>query len=691
MTNNAEVIEKTPTGPEERPEVEGVQNIEDFAGQSKIEIDHELSATQGGLPDATSTDLELSPEERVQAEAQMRGLDTEAQVLAAATQDRLDGLRAPGKSEVQEDFNTARKVGIARVAESDADITALVARIGRNAGELAYVARGLPRVASFLGELQDGSDMRTLQRRYAAEFESLQEATARLSDESTNQNRAREEVEAITANLSKIQGKFMAAVDEKVGSIRKIANAMEEVGDSGHRQAADELRMLATRFGGIRRELENRGTVVSGFCRLYADGKEEVSEEKPGQEGASDKVDQAKGQAVPESSPAMSLQAAPKVALDQGQSVEAPSAASEVAAAAQPVIEQSPTEQPASEPVLATTVAGGQKPDATTDKNPGIEITKDDLSNPQDPPKAPLEVVLDEPTAPAKEADVDIQFAPKVGPGAAPVTETPYIEIRGLRVPLDSGWSNRSFKPGESRVETGEASQDIKQALAPLSGEIETTAKHLVTPYTKQPGTVEITLDSPSQDQSAAAQVRQGREEAWARMNSQLSQRERAAIPALLQGIRYESQHKVGEHFSQVNPYACTLASTLNILEGFDARGGLTESQLARMLGESGENRPVPIAKSTDFLRQKGFEVKNVASVSQMIQEIVDGRMIMMTIPGEVNHRVVISGMRVENGKVSFLWSDPLKGNPHWTSLYAVAERFSYDPEIPNMCESVGK
>jgi len=192
---------------------------------------------------------------------------------------------------------------------------------------------------------------------------------------------------------------------------------------------------------------------------------------------------------------------------------------------------------------------------------------------------------------------------------------------------------------------------------------------------------------SPESSGLNSQEQRQRREQ----LRQELRRLETSQLPSTVSGMRYRSERPLGNHFKQEQGFSCTLASTLNTLEALGVRGNLTEEDLARAIGENGSTEAIGVAKTLDYLKDQGLDVKEIRSISEIMSELTDGKVVMMTVPGDINHRVVISAYEIRDDKIFFLWNDPLKGYAHWTSMDAVAKRLVYDPDMVYMCESVGK
>lgn len=175
------------------------------------------------------------------------------------------------------------------------------------------------------------------------------------------------------------------------------------------------------------------------------------------------------------------------------------------------------------------------------------------------------------------------------------------------------------------------------------------------------------------------------------RLSREMRNLEMEYLSKLYRDVKYSTLVKLPKHHLQNNPLACTLASTLNILEVFKLRGGLSENDIANSIGEDGSRQTINIDKTLDFLKTKGLQHERVKSVLEIIQRLIDGQVIMYTIPGEIAHRVVISAVMINKGKIDFLFNDPLKEDPYWVPYQEIVNIFPYDPQARGGGEAIIK
>ena len=322
-------------------------------------------------------------------------------------------------------------------------------------------------------------------------------------------------------------------------------------------------------------------------------------------------------------------------------------------------------------------VAGG-----TEKKDDDFEITIDGISSNSSKVKKPdddFEITLDgKSSRTASPEDVDITID-----GIRPIDDVD-ITIDDIRM-IDQRFAELPAANNDVDIEiisTREIPDSEKTEPSVIKNNISIVMRPLLNQHRKMfPGMSpeSMGLSSTEQNQRRIS------------LRAEMRRQELDKLPQLTKGIQYRSERPLGRHFNQEQGYSCTLASTLNAMESLGQRSNLTERQLAQRLGEDGSESAIGVEKTLDYLKENGFSVNEVGSVSEVISELVDGKVVMMTVPGNINHRVVISAFEVRDGNISFLWNDPLKKVAHWTSLEAVANRFVYDPDMAFMCESIGR
>lgn len=193
-----------------------------------------------------------------------------------------------------------------------------------------------------------------------------------------------------------------------------------------------------------------------------------------------------------------------------------------------------------------------------------------------------------------------------------------------------------------------------------------------------------VDLDSPDERDPVEDKRRK-------RLSAEARDLEMKYLGKLYKDVVYSTLAKLPAHHLQNNPLACTIASALNILEIFKLRGNLTERDIAQYIGEDGSFKEISIDKTLDLLKVKGLDNERVGSVLEMIERLIDGQIIMYTIPGSIRHRVVISAVKINKGKIDFLFNDPLKKDPYWVPYQDIVKGFGYDLQWERSAEAIIK
>jgi hypothetical protein len=132
-----------------------------------------------------------------------------------------------------------------------------------------------------------------------------------------------------------------------------------------------------------------------------------------------------------------------------------------------------------------------------------------------------------------------------------------------------------------------------------------------------------------------------------------------AELPRIYADIRYESDY-LQWHTRQETESWCQLASLQN---SFRALGdeSISQDDIAQAVGIHREGRPFP-DDLRDFAQSKGYRVQTMESGTQMIDALANGSKVVLETgypASPVEHTVLVSGIRIDHGKIEFICNDP--------------------------------
>lgn len=167
------------------------------------------------------------------------------------------------------------------------------------------------------------------------------------------------------------------------------------------------------------------------------------------------------------------------------------------------------------------------------------------------------------------------------------------------------------------------------------------------------------------------------------KLQDQLKALELKELPELYKNEKYYSPIQFDSHYRQKNAYSCTIASTLNVLSALGSTDMPSEEEVARSIGQSGEDDPIDNSMTLSYLEKRGYRVENISSISGIIDSLEKGGVVLFTVPGNVRHRIIISGVEIKNGDIRFVVNDPLTSRSQTIPLATMISRMNYDIEIP--------
>lgn len=129
-------------------------------------------------------------------------------------------------------------------------------------------------------------------------------------------------------------------------------------------------------------------------------------------------------------------------------------------------------------------------------------------------------------------------------------------------------------------------------------------------------------------------------------------------LPRIYANVRFETPH-LRQHVLQETPTWCQIASVCNALTalGYDAP---SQQEVAAAKRVHPNGRPFP-ADMRDFLHENHLQTRDVVTVAQMMNALIvgDKAILNMGYPAyPMAHTVLVSGVRVEYGKIDFLMND---------------------------------
>lgn len=158
------------------------------------------------------------------------------------------------------------------------------------------------------------------------------------------------------------------------------------------------------------------------------------------------------------------------------------------------------------------------------------------------------------------------------------------------------------------------------------------------------------------------------------------------AISELYKDKTEHSPIFLSEHHRQSHGLSCTLATALNVMEALNIRGNLIEADIARAIGSGGEDSPVVLDHTINYLKSKGLSVRELWNALDLIEVLEQGGVVSLTECPKgwaVPHQILISGVSIEQGKIEFIINDPLLKEKTGKTLAQVIEMINY--EKPNM------
>lgn len=131
-------------------------------------------------------------------------------------------------------------------------------------------------------------------------------------------------------------------------------------------------------------------------------------------------------------------------------------------------------------------------------------------------------------------------------------------------------------------------------------------------------------------------------------------------LPEIYKGVRFESP-SLEFHATQETPVSCQPTCIQNAFEALGVR--TTQADIAAACGFTLQAAPFP-GQLMDYAKQRGFAVEEVKSIFDMIDELVDGKKVVIHLGQPafpVEHAILVSGVRIENGTIDFIVNDPVQ------------------------------
>lgn len=167
--------------------------------------------------------------------------------------------------------------------------------------------------------------------------------------------------------------------------------------------------------------------------------------------------------------------------------------------------------------------------------------------------------------------------------------------------------------------------------------------------------------------------------------DSKIRRYECEELPKLYQDTVSMPVVYLGEHHHQLENFSCTLATTLNAMEALDRRGSTTEADIARAIGQSGSESPVGVGRTKEYLKTQDLFVEELWNALQVIQALEHGGVVSLTRyreGGKVAHQILLSGVKIQKGKIEFIVNDPLRTEAERLSLAEIVAMINH--ESPN-------
>ncbi len=144
----------------------------------------------------------------------------------------------------------------------------------------------------------------------------------------------------------------------------------------------------------------------------------------------------------------------------------------------------------------------------------------------------------------------------------------------------------------------------------------------------------------------------------------QIKTLEKNRLPEIYKDTDYTSPVGFQTHHKQIHGLSCVIASTLNTMEALGIRPeDMKEEDVANAFGETGKDKMIDISKAKSYLLheknnqgQPEFVVKDIQTTTDLIDTLREGNVTMLAKPG---HEILISGMSIKQGKITFMINDP--------------------------------
>lgn len=168
------------------------------------------------------------------------------------------------------------------------------------------------------------------------------------------------------------------------------------------------------------------------------------------------------------------------------------------------------------------------------------------------------------------------------------------------------------------------------------------------------------------------------------KIQDELKKLELSGLTDLYQGETYYSPIQMDSHVRQENDYSCTVATVLNAMRALGLNEGTREEDIAESIGQAGENDPIDINLTLLFLEKKNLKVDTITSVSEIVDALERGGVVLFTELGRVGHRILISGIEVKNGEIKFIVNNPQIDRAQKVPLSSIISKMNYDVEVPS-------
>lgn len=130
-------------------------------------------------------------------------------------------------------------------------------------------------------------------------------------------------------------------------------------------------------------------------------------------------------------------------------------------------------------------------------------------------------------------------------------------------------------------------------------------------------------------------------------------------LPEIFKNVRFESD-SLFTHTTQETPVSCQPTCIQNALHCFGVE--VTQAEIAQACRFDHYAAPPFPGQMIDYVREKGFTVEIQKTVFDMINSLTQGAKVVIdlgqpTFP--VEHAILATGIRIENGSIDFLINDP--------------------------------